>query len=79
AGWIYPLFAAFRALVGPDGRGELVWKCDPLEFWKLHGRELCARFETHMKDAGNDVKKVASNVICYAAMREMVKMSSKRS
>ncbi len=72
-GWLYPLFAAFRVLAGPakDGRG-IVWKKAPVEFWNKHAEEICRRFEAHMKEAGYDVKKIATNIICYQAMRQVV-------
>lgn len=72
-GWLYPLFAAFRVLAGPDKTGtSIVWKKDPVEFWKQHAAEICRRFEPHMKEAGYEAKKIATNLICYQAMRQTV-------
>jgi hypothetical protein len=72
-GWLFPLFAAFRVLTGPDKGGNgIVWKRDPIDFWKRHGAEICKRFEPHMKEAGYEVKKIATNLICYQAMRQTV-------
>jgi hypothetical protein len=69
-GWLYPVFAAFRVLLGPAKDGtEVSWKRDPFEFWKNHGSELCSRFEPHLKTAGYETKKVATSAITYSAVR----------
>jgi hypothetical protein len=72
-GWLFPVFAAFRILVGPekDGTG-ILWKRDPVRFWKDHGEELCSRYQPHMREAGYDPKRIATNLICYQAMRQAV-------
>ena len=46
-GWLYPLYAAFRVLLGETKSGEVAWKRDPFEFWKANGEQLCARYEPH--------------------------------
>jgi AIPR protein len=71
-GWIYPIFAAFRVIVGPKEGGEIQWKRDPIEFWRKYGEEICNRYEPHLQAAGYDSKKVATNLICYQAMRQGV-------
>ena len=71
-GWIYPLFAAFRVLAGPDKKGNIVWKKDPIQFWEAHGIEIMRRFEPHMTSAGYEVKKIATNILCYQATKQAV-------
>ncbi len=72
-GWLYPVLAAFRVLASQDKTTKsILWKKQPVEFWKRHAAELCKRFEPHMKEAGYDVKKIATNLICYQAMRQAV-------
>jgi hypothetical protein len=72
-GWLYPLYAAFRVLAGPSSDGKAVnWKKDPLAFWEKHADEICKRYEPHLEAAGYDSKKVATNLICYQAMRQAV-------
>ena len=39
-GWLYPVFAAFRILAGPDKSGGGVWKREPIEFWRKHAQEI---------------------------------------
>jgi hypothetical protein len=72
-GWLYPLYAAFRVLAGPNADGKTVtWKKDPLAFWEKNADELCKRYEPHLTAAGYETKKVATNLICYQAMRQAV-------
>ena len=68
-GWLYPLFAAFRVLLGENKSGDVAWKRDPFEFGTQHGEQLCARYEPHLKNVGNEPKKIATSAITYAAMR----------
>jgi hypothetical protein len=73
SGWLYPIYAAFRVLVGSSKNGSGVsWKKDPLAFWQQHGDEICKRYEPHLTAVGYDTKKVATNLICYQAMRQSV-------
>jgi len=72
-GWLYPLFAAFRVLAGPEKSGqEIVWKKQAIEFWQIHGQEICDRYNAHMVAAGNEPKKIATNLLAYQAMRQAV-------
>jgi len=73
-GWLYPLFAAFRHLVtGAKEGGAVVWRRDPIAFFKDHGAELMKRYEPHIRDAGYETKKIATSFICYQAMGQAVK------
>lgn len=72
-GWLYPIYAAFRVLTGLSADGKsAVWKKDPLAFWEKNGDEICKRYEPHLTAVGYDTKKVATNLICYQAMRQAV-------
>ncbi len=71
-GWIYPIFAAFRVLVGAKDGGDIQWKRDPIQFWEKNGEEICRRYEPHLQAVGYDSKKVATNLICYQAMRQAI-------
>ena len=73
AGWLYPLFAAFRLLAGPDkGNTKIVWKKDPFDFWHTYGAEICERYAPHFTAAGFEPKKIATNLLCYQAMRQAI-------
>jgi AIPR protein len=37
AGWLYPLYAAFRFLAAATEGGEVVWREDPIGFWEKYG------------------------------------------
>jgi hypothetical protein len=72
-GWLYPLFAAFRVLAGPAKTGSrIAWKREPIEFWRNNADELCRRYEPHLAAVGYDTKRIATNPICYQAMRQAV-------
>lgn len=72
-GWTLPIFSSLRALAYEDKSGGIIaWKRDPLQFWKTYGRELCARYEPHMRENGYEVKKIATSVLCYQAMWQSV-------
>ncbi len=72
-GWLYPVFAAFRLLASPDkSNGRVAWKRDPVKFWEDHGEEICKRYEPHITAAGFEVKKIATNPLCYQATRQAV-------
>lgn len=72
-GWLYPIYAAFRVLVGPSKEGGgWAWKKNPIDFWQENGDEICKRYEPHLTLVGYDTKKVATNLICYQAMRQAV-------
>lgn len=73
--WIFPVFAAFRHLIGSENKigTKVSWKKDPIEFWKQHGTDLVKRFEPHIREAGYESKKIATNFICYQAMGQAVK------
>jgi hypothetical protein len=72
-GWLYPLFAAFRFLAASDKSGKSVtWKRDPVEFWKLHGQEICERYMPHIIAAGYEPKTIATNPLSYQAVRQAV-------
>jgi hypothetical protein len=73
-GWLFPIFAAFRHLVGPSKDGStVVWRRDPIAFWEKHGAELVMRYEPHIRDAGYETKKIATSYICYQAMGQAIK------
>jgi hypothetical protein len=58
AGWLYPVYAAFRFSAAPNETGEIVWREDPIEFWKKHGAEISESFLPHISSAGYDVQKL---------------------
>jgi hypothetical protein len=73
-GWLFPIFAAFRHLVGPSKDGSTVaWRRDPFAFWEKHGPELVRRYEPHIRDAGYETKRIATSYICYQAMSQAIK------
>ncbi|MFI3886735.1 abortive phage infection protein, partial [Streptococcus parauberis] len=47
AGFLLPIFGAFRALLRENNKGELYWLFDPLEIWEASGVRLVQNtFET---------------------------------
>jgi hypothetical protein len=72
-GWLYPLFAAFRHLVGTTKDGtSIIWRREPAQFWSQYGAELVKRYEPHIRDAGYETKRVATSYICYQSMGQAV-------
>jgi hypothetical protein len=72
-GWLYPIFAGFRILAGAaKENGDVIWKRDPIKFWERHGQELVRRYEPHLASMGNETRKVATDPLCYQAMRTAV-------
>lgn len=45
---------------------------DPVEFWKLHGQEVCERYMPHIIAAGYEPKTIATNPLSYQAVRQAV-------
>ena len=73
AGWIYPLFAAFRFLAGPDkSTGEVTWKKDPIQFWQKHAKTICDQYVPHIVAKDYAPKKIATDPLCYQAVRRAV-------
>jgi hypothetical protein len=73
SGWLFPVFSAFRALVGPDKTGKVGWKRNPIAFWEEHGKRICASYEPHLSAHGYETKRIASNLIAYQALSQTVK------
>ncbi len=72
-GWLYPLFAAFRFLAGPDKTtGEIIWKKDPVQFWKDHAKAICDQYVPHIVAKDYAPKKIATDLLCYQAVRRAV-------
>jgi hypothetical protein len=71
-GWLYPLYAGFRALAAPGESGNIEWRRDPLKFWEKHGKAISASFVPHMIAAGYEPKKIATNPLCYQAVRQTI-------
>lgn len=70
AGWIYPIYAAFRGLVGYDKTSEkVVWKKDPVEFWHSNKERICAAYKPHLNNVGYVTKKVATSATAFGAMK----------
>jgi hypothetical protein len=71
-GWIYPLYAAFRFLALPNEAEANRWRDDPIEFWRRHRAEITASYMPHVIAAGYEPKKIATNPLCYQAVRQKV-------
>jgi hypothetical protein len=73
AGWIYPLFAAFRFLAGPDkATGDVTWKKDPIQFWQKNSKTICGQYVPHIVAKDYAPKKIATDPLCYQAVRRAV-------
>jgi hypothetical protein len=73
SGWLFPIFSAFRCLVGPDKAGNVVWKRDPIAFWEEKGDAICAMYAPHLSNAGFETKRIASSLIAYQAVSQAVR------
>jgi hypothetical protein len=71
AGWIYPIYAAFRFLA-VDKSGEVSWRRDPIDFWREHGAAIVKSYVPYWNDVGFDTRRIASNALCYQAVRQSV-------
>lgn len=71
-GWLYPIFAAFRVLLGTNTDGSIGWKRNPFEFWRQYGQEICSRYEPHLKSVGYETKRIGTSAITYSAIRAAV-------
>lgn len=71
-GWLYPLYAGFRVLAAPTDGGIIEWRRDTLEFWDKYGAAICASYEPHMRAVGYEPKRIATNPLCYQAVRQTV-------
>jgi AIPR protein len=70
SGWLYPLYAAFRFLALPSQNNP--WRDDPIQFWHRHAGDIAATYMPHVIAAGYEPKKIATNPICYQAVRQKV-------
>jgi len=73
SGWLFPIFSAFRCLVGPDKAGNIAWKRDPFAFWEEKGDAICAMYYPHLSNAGFETKRIASSLIAYQAVSQAVR------
>jgi len=72
-GWVFPIFAGFRVLAALDAKGKtVVWKRDPLKFWQKHSAEIVRRYEPYLHQWNYEVKRVATDPVCYQGMRAAV-------
>ena len=72
SGWLYPLYAAFRFLAVPSLSDNESWRDDPINFWHRHARDIAATYMPHVIAAGYEPKRIATNPICYQAVRQKV-------
>lgn len=72
-GFVYPVFAGFRVLLKMDDvSGAVMWKKDPVKFWKDNESKILQQFKPHLENAGFDSKKIAQTPTCYQAVRHVV-------
>jgi len=71
-GWLFPLYAGFRALAAVTEQGEVEWRRNPLEFWDKYGSAISTTYAPHMVGAGYEPRKIATNSLCYQAVRQTI-------
>lgn len=70
-GWMYPLLAAFRALLRwRDGKNRQVyWKTDPFKYFDTHGPELVADVVSQSEQLGNNPNATGKSRVLWSSLR----------
>jgi hypothetical protein len=71
-GMLFPVLAAFRALLQTNGDGKLKWFCDPKEFWDKNGCELMERLMDSFTQHKNNFNVLGRDANVYRFLYEAV-------
>lgn len=72
-GYIFPLLAAFRALVSYRA-GKVSWKVDPFEFYDKYGKDLVAELIEQVDGQGGNPNIAAKRKLVYTALHNKAKI-----
>lgn len=79
AGYIYPLLAAFRALViFGNGNANAKWAVQPFEFWDKHGSKLIKELMAQVKAEGGNPNSVGKKRLAYTAIYDKASLALSR-
>lgn len=70
-GWMYPLLAAFRALLCWRGgkKQQVFWKTDPFKYFDAHGSELIADVVSQSEQLGNNPNATGKSRVLWSSLR----------
>lgn len=74
SGLIFPLLAAFRALVKYRGNGKAEWSVNPFKFFDQNGPELVAALIEQLETFGNNPNTVGKKKPAYTALHSTVRL-----
>lgn len=80
AGYIFPLLAAFRALIiFGQGNANAKWAVEPFEFYDKHGPKLIKELMAQVKEAGGNPNQTGKKRLAYTALYDKASLAlSKR-
>lgn len=73
SGFIFPLLAAFRALI--NYRGRVSWKENPFEFFKKHGADLVGELMEQADGLGGNPNVTGKRKLVYTALHSKAKLA----
>lgn len=74
SGFIFPLLAAFRALVNYRG-GRVTWKVDPFDFFQKHGADLVGELMEQADGLGGNPNVTGKRRLVYTALHAKAKLA----
>jgi hypothetical protein len=73
-GYIFPLLAAFRALVEYDADGDAKWKVNPFEFFDRNGPELVSVLIEQVDNLGGNPQMAGKSRAVYTSLHDRAKL-----
>lgn len=71
-GVLFPLLGAFRALIGINKNGNVMWNTDPFEFWKNHRVTLVSQVMDLLSNFNDDPQTCGKRSTSYCHMYSQV-------
>jgi hypothetical protein len=73
-GYVFPLLAAFRALVEYPEGDKAKWKFDPIEFFGAHGPELVSVLIEQVDNLGGNPQLAGKSRAVYTSLHDRAKL-----
>jgi hypothetical protein len=73
-GYVFPLLAAFRALVEYSNDGKAKWKFDPFKFFGSHGPELVGVLIEQVDNLGGNPQLAGKSRAVYTSLHDRTKL-----
>lgn len=73
-GYVFPLLASFRALVGYVDGNQATWKLDPFEFFTTHGAELVGVLIEQVDNLGGNPQLAGKSRAVYTSLHDRAKL-----